>query len=203
MGACVHSPSLPRPSPEGALSLSALLVLILPSSKEVTSLTLDAFKSLLSHLARQMSARLTPTPLATLATFLCTFILQRPGDPLLEGRRCQPSRVFGLPRPSTPSACLWIPQGGAQDRRLQLRACPGEGGRSAGPLESGMPVESGMVQGGWQALTVCCRGGAGLGPEDPCLLRFRTPAPKGAGAGENVGWQVQPVILKSGGEGGI
>lgn len=161
MGACVHSPSLSRPSPEGALSLSALLVLILPSSKEVTSLTLDAFKSLLSHLARQMSAWLTPTPLATLATFLCTFILQRPGDPLLEGRRCLSAFPCPWPASALNAQRLFVDSTRGRPRPPLAAPClSGKGGRSAGPLESGMPVESGMVQGGWQTL---CAAGVGLG----------------------------------------
>lgn len=44
----------------------------------VTSLALNAFKSLLSHLPRQVLARLTLTLLASKAILLCTFVLPAP-----------------------------------------------------------------------------------------------------------------------------
>lgn len=119
MGACAHSLfcslAIPRECPVPV----TLLVLILPSFKGVTTLTLDTFKSLLSHLCRQVLALLTPTPtpLATPTILLCIFILSAPWGPSL--RRCcttahQPPCVLGLPGPSMASICL----------RDSTRGCP-------------------------------------------------------------------------------
>lgn len=59
--ACAHSPfCFPQPFPEGSLSLQRSSPF--DPAPPVSSPTLDAFKSLLNRLPRQVEARLTPNP---------------------------------------------------------------------------------------------------------------------------------------------
>ena len=102
--------ALPR-RPQRAPCPKALLVLILPFCKGVTSPALDAFKS---HLRQP-----PPTSLTTHATLLCTFILPAPpGDPLCGGTAPLPAaspnsqRLFeGLHHQGAPktAACSSVP----------------------------------------------------------------------------------------------
>lgn len=106
---------------------------------------LDAFQSLENPLQRQVETQLSPVEHAIFDT-------------------CDP----GCPRP--PSQRFVGLHKGAPETTVQAPCWSGKGDWAAGPWESGMPVESGMVRGGGTAQEgwpMSSRGGgwAGLEPE--------------------------------------
>lgn len=132
----------PAALPRARRLCNALLGSIMLSCKRVTSLTLDAVKSLWGRLPRQAEARPGPAERSPRA---CRALTPGPAEP--SPPACLPSAHPTLLSPLFPQRLFARLHQGAPETAAQSSTGSGRGARRRA-WDSGMPVEAGLVGGG-------------------------------------------------------